>query len=296
MFEFEYPYALALILLFFIGAIYLKPKEDALLLSGLWRSGVSGTNFLWIFKWLGIIFLLIALSSPISKKEFFPNYEPSHAIMLDVDLSGSMRQAMRGGRKIDVAKALASEFVKKRKDDHVGAVAFGSFAYVASPLTYDTNAVSQIIKRFHLGLAGEYTALYDGLFMTIRMLKKSKAKEKIIVLLTDGEDKGSRIPISALENAIKNEKVKIYAIGIGNPNAYNGQVLNAIAQISGGKFYQATSAKALKNVYEQIDSLEKSDLEKEKIVQKFYYFQYPLFASLLFFILFLYLKVRRGKV
>lgn len=295
MFEFEYPLTLLLIFLFIIGARYFQPKEDALLLSGLWGNGVNSKSYIWILKWLGIIFLLLSLASPISKKEFFPHKEPAHAIMLDVDLSGSMRYPMAGGRKIEVAKYLASEFVKQRKNDHVGAVAFGSFAYVASPLTYDTNSVSEIIRRFHLGLAGEYTALYDGLFMAIRMLKKSSAKEKIIVLLTDGEDKGSHIPLSALEHAIQNEKVKIYAIGIGSPNDYNGRFLNAIANISGGKFYQATSAGALKNVYEEINRLEKSDLEREKIVQKFYYFQYTLFLSLLFFILFLYIKVRRGN-
>lgn len=294
MFELQYPLALLLIIPFILGAKYLKPKEDALLLSGLWGDGVNVKSYMWILKWLGIGFLLLALSSPISKKEFFPHFEPAHGIMLDVDLSGSMRYPMGGGRKIDVAKHLASEFVKSRKDDHVGLVAFGSFAYVASPLTYDTKAVSEIIDRFHLGLAGQYTALYDGLFMSIRMLKKSKAKEKIIVLLTDGEDKGSKIPLHVLKNAIEKEKVKIYAIGIGSPNDYNGRVLSAIAKISGGKFYRASSASALKNVYEDINKLEKSDLEREKIVQKFYYYQYPLFLALLFFIIFLYFKVRRG--
>ncbi len=296
MFEFEYPIAFGLILLFILGAKYLKPNEDALLLSGLYSKSQNTKSYLWFFKPLAIIFLILSLSSPISKKEFFPNPQPSHAIMLSVDLSGSMRYQMQGGRKIDIAKALASEFVKTRKHDHVGAVAFGSFAYVASPLTYDTKAVSEIIKRFHLGLAGEYTALYDGLFMSIRMLKKTKAKEKIIILLTDGEDRGSHIPLDVLENAIKKDKVKIYTIGIGNPNDYNGRVLKTIAQISGGKFYQAISKDALENVYKQINTLEKTKLEKKKIVQKFYYYQYPLFLSFIFFILFLYFKTKKGKI
>ncbi len=296
MFEFEYPLVFLLIFAFLLGARYLKPNEDALLLSGLYGTHEATKSYLWILKPLAIISLLLALASPISKKEFFPNPQPSHAIMLSVDLSGSMRYPMYGGRKIDVAKKLASEFVKMRKSDHVGAVAFGSFAYVASPLTYDTKAVCEIIDRFHLGLAGEYTALYDGLFMGIRMLKKTKAKEKIIVLLTDGEDKGSHIPLDVLENAIKKDKVKIYTIGIGNPSDYNGRVLNAIAQISGGKFYQAISADALKNVYEQINKLEKTKLENKKIVQKFYYYQYPLFLAFLFFVLFLYFKTKKGKI
>ncbi len=295
MIEFEYPYAILLIILFILGNIYLKPKEDSLLISGLISQGSVSKNLLFIPKWLGIIFLLLSLASPISKKEFFPHKEPAHGVMIAFDLSGSMSRDMIGGRRIDVAKKLASEFVRQRKDDHVGLVGFANFAYVASPLTYDTKAVSEIIDRFYLGIAGQYTALRDGLFMSIRMLKKSKAKQKIIVLLTDGEDKGSKVPLKALVNAIKKEDVKIYSIGIGNGGDYNANFLQYISDISGGKFYQASSADALKNVYEQINKLEKSDLERQKIVQKFYYYQYPLFLSLLFFIAFLYFKIRQGK-
>ncbi len=290
---FEYPFVFLLIFIFIIGEIYLKPKEDSLLIPGFISSNETKKDLLFIPKWLSILFLLAALASPISKKEFFPQKAPAHAVMMAIDLSGSMRYPMRGGRKISVAKALASEFVKQRKSDHVGLVGFGSFAYVGSPLTYDTKSVSNIISRLYLGIAGEYTALRDGLFMAIRMLKKSDAKEKIIALLTDGDDKGSKVPINALVNAIKKEKVKIYSIGIGNPNDYNARFLHEISQISGGRFYQAISKDALEEIYKQINSLEKSDLKQHSIVQKHYYYQYPLFLGLLFLILFLYFK--QGK-
>ncbi len=290
---FEYPIAFLLIFIFLFGERYFKPKEDSLLISGLLSSTEAKKDFLFIPKWLSILCLITALASPISKKDFFPQTAPAHAVMMAIDLSGSMRYSMQGGYKINVAKALASEFVKQRQNDHVGLVGFGSFAYVGSPLTYDTNLVSQIITRLYWGIVGEATALRDGIFMSIRMLQKSKAKEKIIVLLTDGMDKGSKIPYQILINQIKKQKVKIYSIGIGNPNDYDAQFLYQISKISGGKFYQATSKDALSKVYEQINSLEKSDLKRKKIVQKYYYYQYPLFLALIFLILFLYFK--QGK-
>ncbi len=288
---FEYVHVFWLFLLFVYGSYRLKPREDALLISGLWGEDVNAKSYLFIFKWLGIIFLLIALASPVSKKEFFPHKTPSHAIMMSLDLSGSMSHPMQGGYKIEVAKSLASEFVKKRTNDHIGLVGFADFAYMASPLTYDVKAVGQIISR--LGL-GEGTALRDGIFMAMRMLKKSKAKEKILVVLTDGEDTRSQMSTAALIKMIEKENVKIYTIGVGVGRGFNGQFLEYISQISKGKFYIASSKDALKNVYEQIDSLEKSELEREKIAQKFYYYQYPLFLSLLCFIAFLYFRVKRN--
>ncbi len=289
---FEYPFAFLLLILFIVGGLYFKPKEDALLLSGIIAQSGVKKDFLYIPKWLGIICLLAALASPISKKEFFPDKKPAHGIMMCLDLSDSMRHPMHGGYKIDVAKKMASEFVRQRKDDHVGLIGFSDFAYVASPLTYDTKAVGEIISRFTLG---NYTALRDGIFLSIRMLKKSKAKDKVIILLTDGEDTASKIPLRVLAKIIQKEKIRIYTIGIGSGMGYNPRFLDEVSKVSGGKFYQATSADALKNIYEQINKLEKSDLEQEKIVQKHYYYQYPLFLALMFFVLFLYLKIKQGK-
>ncbi len=287
MLEFEYPYVFLLLPLFIYGAFKLKPREDALLISGLWGDGLDAKNYLSFLKWLGIIFLLFALASPVSKEEFFPDRKPAHAIIMCLDLSASMGYPMEGGLKIKVAKKLAKEFIQKRKDDHIGLVGFADFAYMATPLTYDVKAVSEVISR--LGL-GDGTALRDGIFMAMRMLKKSEAKEKIVIALTDGEDTASQMPTRELLRMIKKEGVKIYTIGVGS-----GRSLKYLSVISGGRSYQAQSADALKNVYEQIDRLEKTDLEVEKIVQSFYYYQYPLFLSVLFFVLFLYVKVRRGN-
>lgn len=295
MFEFEYPYAFLLLPLFLMAERYCKPKDDALILSGLWLVKTAKKSYLWIFKILGVIFLVISLASPINKKDITSRKEPSHAIMLTIDVSGSMRYGMKKERKIDIAKNIASEFIEKRKDDHIGIMAFGSFAYIVSPLTFDTKASSMVMKKLYLGMSGKKTALIDSLFMSIRILKKAKAKEKIVILLTDGFDKGSRIPKEPFLNALHNEKVRVYTIGIGNPQEYNRAFLKALANEGHGKFYQADDIQSLQKAYKNIDTLEKSELKKEFVTKKIYYYQYPLFLALLFFIIYFYFTIRAKR-
>lgn len=300
MVEFEYPYFWILLVVFIFGARYLKPKEDALLLPGPIKPPSKTVRLSPIFKWLGIIFFITALSSPITKDNFIPNKKPAHAIMLGLDVSGSMKERVRRGNEIVnkfiIAKEIGADFIKKRENDHVGIVAFGTFAYVASPLTFDTKATSNTMSTMELNVAGKKTALRDALFMSVRMLKRSNAKEKIAIVLTDGFDTASQISPNTLVRALSDENVKVYTIGIGDPRRYDAKLLEFIAKESGGKFYKAMGEEDLKEVYEEIDKLEKSDLEDEQIEQRYYWFGYPLFVSLLFFILFLILRVKRiGK-
>lgn len=297
MLEFEFPYLWLLLLVFLVGSLYFKPKEDALLLPGPHKLSSKMKRFSPIFKWLGVFFLVFALTSPITKDTFIPNKKPAHAIMLGLDSSGSMKErVMRNNEivnKFIIAQELGSDFIKKRENDHVGIVAFGTFAYVASPLTFDTKATSDIMSRMKLGIAGDKTALRDALFMCVRMLKRSNAKEKVAIVLTDGYDTASQIPPQTLLRALNEEQVKVYTIGIGDPRSYDVKLLSLIAKESGGKFYKALSEKDLQGVYKEINKLEKSQLEDEQIVQIYYWFQYPLLVSLLFFMLFLFLRVRR---
>lgn len=300
MLEFEYPYLWALLVVFIFGARYLKPKEDALLLPGPIKPPSKFLKLSPLFKWLGIFFFIFALSSPITKDNFMPNKKPAHAIMLGLDVSGSMNERVRRGNEIVnkfiIAQEIGADFIKKRENDHVGIVAFGTFAYVASPLTFDTQATSNTMNSMKLNEAGRKTALRDALFMSVRMLKRSDAKEKIAIVLTDGFDTASQIAPNTLVRALSDENVKVYTIGIGDPRSYDAKLLGFIAKESGGKFYKAMSERDLKEVYEEIDKLERSDLEDEMIEQRYYWFGYPLFVSLLFFILFLILRVKRiGK-
>lgn len=291
MFTFDYPFMLLFYMLFFLANRYAKAKEDALILPFFYVKKTKRKEYLEALKLLGIFCLVFALASPIYQKEIPSKKIPSHAILFAIDLSDSMTYSMQGGKKIDVAKNIASEFVKKRENDHIGIVAFGTFAYIVSPLTFDLKAISFILEKLKAGTSGKRTALLDTLFLSVRILKKEEAKEKIIILMTDGFDKGSRTPKEPILNALENENVKIYTIGIGD--THNSAFLEAIAKKSKGKFYRAKDKNALKIAYNSIQTAEKSTLKREKIIEKTYLYQYFLFFAILFFSLFLYLSLRR---
>ena len=299
MVEFEYPLVFLLILFFIAGEIWFKPKMSALIFPNwMGETPIPLRRYDWILKWIGIICILTALASPVQKEGIIPRTKPGHAIMLVMDASQSMEHGriMLDGQVVDkftMSKVLASDFIDKRKNDHVGIVVFGDFAYVASPLTFDTASTSRLMRHIDRQIAGRKTAIYDGIFIASRMVEKSNAKEKIAIVLTDGEDTASKIPMQTALRAAKNANMKVYTIGIGYSGDFDEKVLKKIAKESGGKFFQAQNPNSLYRVYEAINNLETSQLKEKKLVQHHYFYQYPLFVGLLSLVLFIFFKERR---
>lgn len=296
MFEFEYPLFLLLIFVFIFGSVFLKLKVDAMIFPSFAHFPKSKSVLLIALKWLGLALCIIALASPVKKENLIKRKEPSHAIVLILDVSGSMSNNFFGkdGRinnKFKVAKNIASEFIKQRRDDHVGIVIFGDFAYVASPLSYDTNSVSVVMKNIKEGIAGNKTALNDSIFVAASMLKNTKAKEKIAILLSDGADNSSYLSQNEALSFAKEQKLKIYTLFIGDRLAEAH--LQAIAEQSGGKFYAAHSKDTLRNVYDEINKLETSKLDSKPIFQKDYFYQWFLFFGLIFLMIYAYFKQRK---
>jgi Ca-activated chloride channel family protein len=145
-------------------------------------------------------------------------------------------------------------------------------------------------------MAGKYTALYEALAQGVNLLKMSKAKSKVAILLTDGYStpQVDKIPLDVAIDLAKKEGVKVYPIGIGGPNEYNRAVLLKIAKETGGVAFGASSADELKAVYAKIDALEKSDIKNESFTYKNYYYFYPLFVGLFSLMLYIYLRNKRG--
>lgn len=296
MLEFEYPLFLLLILLFVCGSFFLKLKEDAIIFPNFAHFPKSKSLLLLILKWLGLSLCIVALASPIKKENLIKRKNPSHAIVLSLDVSGSMRNNFfgRDGRlnnKFKVAKNIASEFIKTRQNDHVGIVVFGDFAYVASPLSYDTASVSIIMKNIKENIAGEKTALNDSIFVMTSMLKNTKAKEKIAILISDGVDNSSLLTQNEALKFAKEEKLKIYTLYIGDMRSEPH--LQEIAKQSGGKFYVAHSQDSLKSIYGEINKLETSNLDSKPIYKKDYFYQWFLFFGLIFLMFYAYFKQRK---
>ena len=274
----EYPIALILPIIFLICYKFCKPKLEAVIFPNT-KFFVKKIPFnLTLF--LSVLFISIALSSPVKIKIYKEN-QKGFDILTVLDTSGSMQMY----HKLDNAKAIIKDFVKNRVNDRMGLVIFGNIAYIASPLTYDKKTFNEILSRVYPGIAGQSTAIYDALFLSTNLFKKSKAKNKIIILITDGIDNSSKTPKDLVLNTLKKEKIKVYAIGIGR--SINSKDLENIAKSTGGKFFWIQNANELKNVYDTINKLEKSNLKTKITIQKIYYFEYPLIIGIILFLIFL---------
>jgi Ca-activated chloride channel family protein len=285
--EFEYPWAFLLLGIFALCMIFCKARVASIFFpnSKLLKAATKGQNiWLNLLKIGAITFMVVALASPIKKDEIKIENDKGYEISLILDASGSMREY----GKFATVKNIVLDFIKKRKHDKIGLTIFADFAYVAVPLTYDKSSLVRLLSKIDVGVAGvQRTALYEALFLSTRVFKNSKAKQKVAILLTDGMDNVSQIPLDVAIDTAKKYGIKVYTIGVGGARDFNPQVLKEIASKTGGKFYQAQSKEQLKDIYEEIDKLEKSKIKANKYVKKSYYFQYALAMAGLFLLLYI---------
>lgn len=222
---------------------------------------------------------IVALARPQSKTDFESSNVEGIDIMLAIDVSESMLAKDFSPNRIEAAKKVAEEFVDMRPDDRIGLVVFQAEAFTQVPLTTDHRVVKNAIRELKSGLLESGTAIGMGLATAANRLKGSTAVSKVVVLLTDGENnRGAINPLDAAAMA-KTIGVRVYTIGqgtkgkaltpvyINRDGSYqydyvdveiDEESLAAIAESTGGKYYRATSADKLKNVYEEIDKLEKT--------------------------------------
>jgi Ca-activated chloride channel family protein len=225
--------------------------------------------------------MVFALAKPFVYDASADQHKKGRDLILAIDASGSMAQSGfdtkdRFQTKYAITQALSKDFIAKRFDDNMGVVVFGTFAYTASPLTYDLESLSYLLEMTNVGLAGESTALGDAIMQSIRTLSYGQAKNKAIILLTDGyHNAGKSSPKEAVGKA-KEAGIKIYTIGIGKKSDYDVSLLETIAKQSGAKSYAASSAKALSQIYEEINTLEPSAIRSENYLNQRLLILYPL--------------------
>lgn len=198
-------------------------------------------------------------------------------LMLAVDLSGSMQyeDMMIGRKKVNrlaMLKHVLNDFIERRVGDRLGLILFADTAYVQTPLTYDRATVKQMLDESVLGLVGEKTAIGDALGLAAKRFNEKKDSNRILILLTDGQNTAGNIePSEALEIA-KAAKVKVYTIGIGadelmvrsffgnrkvNPSTeLDEALLTKIAEQTGGKYFRARDTQSLREIYALLDELE----------------------------------------
>jgi Ca-activated chloride channel family protein len=287
-FSFHYPQALVLLLLL-PCFIFCKIKAKIFYFSKPeWLPKQSFSwNSLLILSMLIYTLLVLALASPFSYSSSLASEKKGRDLVLVLDTSGSMAErgfnkSNKEQNKYEISVALAKAFIAKRYDDNIGLVVFGTYAFSASPLTYDLKALAEMFYLMtDVGIAGTSTAIGDALMQGLRTLEGGEAKSKVLILLTDGKhNAGKSSPRDAVTLA-KERGVKIYTIGIGKKGDYDEALLNTIAKESGAKSFFASSADELEKVYAEIEGLEPSSIRSEQYFNKEVYFIYPLFLAML---------------
>ena len=257
----------------------------------------------WIIKILILTLLCFALASPITIDKLNPLNRNGKDIVLCIDSSGSMNSsgfdsddAFSEGKRLsrfELTKVIANDFIKKRVSDNVGIVMYGDFAFIASPITYEKEILSDMLSYLTQGMAGQNTAIGESIAMGVRAFKHSVAKTKVMILLTDGEhNSGSISPKDAIL-LVKEKNIKIYTIAIGDEGESDETLLSKIAKQSGGEFFSAKDAKELQEVYEKIDALESSKIKSREFIQKDFHYQLLLLIACGFLLFLLYREVRR---
>ena len=253
--------------------------------------------------WLKILIfslMVFALAKPFVYDAAGNDLKKGRDLILAIDASGSMAEsgynsADRFKNKYESTIELAKAFTKKRLDDNMGVVVFGTFAYTASPLTYDLDALSYLLDMTNVGLAGESTAIGDAVMQSIRTLSIGEAENKAVILLTDGyHNAGSTSPKEATQKA-KALGIRIYTIGIGKKSDYDAALLETMAKESGGKSYSADSAEALNKVFSEINALEPSKIRGENYLNRKLLIFFPLAFALVLLLLWTFYLARGEK-
>ncbi len=235
---------------------------------------------------LAFIALVIALARPQSVEKEEEIKAEGIDIMLVMDLSSSMLAQDFKPDRLEVSKKVASEFVSKREYDRMGLAVFSGEAFTQTPLTTDHGVVQEFLSKLEVGILEDGTAIGMGLATAVNRLKESKAESKVIILLTDGDNNAGYIkPLTAAEIA-QEFNIRVYTIGVGTiGNALtpvsrrsdgryifgltavniDEDLLRKIADMTGGKYFRATTAESLQAIYDEIDQLEKTELEVTSI-------------------------------
>lgn len=247
-----------------------------------WRTAFRHIPF--AFRLLAFILLVVALARPQKRNEEQKVTGEGLDIILTIDVSGSMLAQDFSPNRLEAAKEVAANFVDSRPTDRIGLVIFSGESFTLSPVTTDKSVLKTQIYNIRSGLLEDGTAIGSGLATSVDRLRNSKSKSKVVILLTDGENNGGLIDPNTAKEIAKTAGVKVYTIGVGTegfaPVPLQGsgglvmqrekvnideKLLKQIADETGGRYFRAKDNEGLKNIYSEIDKLEKSRIETSSI-------------------------------
>lgn len=258
-------------------------------------------HLLFVFRLLAVALLFIVMARPQSVNRWQKVSTEGIDIIIDLDISSSMLAQDFNPNRLEAAKSVAIKFISGRPDDRIGLVVFSGESFTQCPLTTDHAVLINLFKEVKSGMIEDGTAIGDGLATAINRLKDSKAKSKVVILLTDGMNNAGEIaPLTAAEIA-KTFGIRVYTIGVGTRGTapypvqtpygvryqqmrvqIDEEVLQKIASMTGGKYFRATNNRKLEEIYQEIDRMEKSKIDvKQYSKRQEEYMRFALLAALL---------------
>ena len=228
-----------------------------------------------------LVMFIMALARPVEITHDSETTTEGIDIVLSMDISGTMLARDFKPDRLTAAKRLAAEFVSQRRGDRIAVVAFAGEAFTQAPLTSDQATVETMLSRLRSGVVEDGTAIGNGLATAVNRLRESGAKSKVIILLTDGvNNRGQVSPLMAAEIA-RDMGIKVYTIGVGTQGRapypavdmfgnhttvmadveIDEALLKEIASMTGGAYYRAVDNEALRAIYDEINTLEKSEVQ-----------------------------------
>jgi Ca-activated chloride channel family protein len=293
--QFANPDFFWLLLLLPLAALwyFFKRKEQIASLEMSSIKGFSSTGFLpklkpilFLLRLMTLAAIIVAMARP-QTKDVSTRTKTTEGIdiVMAIDVSSSMLARDLKPNRLSALKKVAADFIKKRPNDRIGLVAYAGEAYTKTPITSDKSIVLNALREITYGQLNDGTAIGMGLATSVNRLKESKAVSKIIILLTDGVNNSGFIePQTAADLAVEYD-IKTYTIGLGtngnalSPIAYNADgsfrygmrqveideaLLEEIAKTTGGKYFRATNNEKLEEIYDEINKLEKTEIEEFK--------------------------------
>lgn len=235
--------------------------------------------------------LVLAVARPVWVEPPLEQQRPVRDLMLAIDLSQSMQTQDfndANGQRIDrlsAVKEVVQGFIQRRKDDRLGLIVFGSGAVAQAPLTLDHASLSLLLEDSGIGMAGPNTAIGDAIGLALKLLEQAHEPEKVLILLTDGNDTSSAITPQHAAAMAAARGVVIHTIGIGDPSAEGEakvdlSALEQIARTTGGRYFRAEDRSALDQVYATLDRLTPHQVQTLRHQPKRDLFHWPLGAAL----------------
>ncbi len=260
-----------------------------------------------LLRILALILVTIALARPQSSQKDSEILTEGIDIVMILDVSQSMlAEDFKPQNRLQAAKEVAEEFIKGRKNDLIGLVVFGAKSFTQCPLTSDYGVLISFLQRVEIGIIdGSSTAIGMGLATALNRLRDSKAKSKVIILLTDGENNAGQIDPLTAARAGQALGIRVYTIGAGTegmapmpyddplfgrrvvsvPVKIDEETLSEVASITGGQYFRAKDSKSLRKIYEEIDIMEKTKIEVKEYTRYEELFMLFLFPAIFMFMI-----------